>query len=79
MQNLAFWNAMADGRLETISSCINLLVLLLLLTLGGTLYNGKTTNGAWVLGWIMIAQVGFFYLLVLLVKFIYIPSIERDI
>lgn len=70
---------MAEGKLETISSCINLFVLLLIITLGGHLYNGANTNGPEVLGWIMIAQVCFFYVLVALVKFVYMPSIEREL
>lgn len=70
---------MADGKLETISSCGNLFILLLMITLGGHLYNGPNTDGPKVLGWICVAQTCFFYLLVLLVKFVYIPSIEREL
>jgi hypothetical protein len=70
---------MAESKLESISSSINLMVLLLIITLASTKYNDPGTNGPEVLGWIMIAQVCFFYLLVLIVKFAYIPSIEKEI
>ncbi len=55
------------------------MVLLLIITLASTKYNGPETKGPEVLGWIMIGQVCFFYVLVLIVKFFYIPSIEREI
>ncbi len=46
-----------------------------MLTIGSEAYNGTGTNGGNVLGWICVVQVCFFYLLLLIVKFLYIPSI----
>lgn len=70
---------MAESKMETICSAINLMVLLLIITLASTTYNGPETDGPKVLGWIMIAQVCFIYVLILIVKFAYIPYIERQI
>jgi hypothetical protein len=70
---------MVDGRFETISNCTDLFILLLVITLGSTTYNGTGTNGPYVLGWICVAQVCFFYLVIVLIKFLYIPYIEREL
>lgn len=69
---------MADGKLETITGAVNLFILLLVITLGGSTYNGNT-NGSYVLGWLCVSQVSFFYLLILFVKFRHIPALERDL
>ena len=53
--------------------------MLILLTLGSEAYNGKGTNGAQVLGWICVAQVAFFYVLIICLKCTLIPSIEADL
>lgn len=70
---------MADGKLETLSSCVNLFNLLLILTLGSTAYNGPDTNGAEVLGWICVAQVCLCYMIILAIKFGVIPCIESEL
>lgn len=70
---------MAEGKLESIASTVNLFVLLLILSLGGHNYNGKGTNGPEVLGWICVSQVCLFYLLVAIVKFKIVPSIETEL
>jgi hypothetical protein len=70
---------MVEGKIETFSSIVNLFILLLIITLGGSLYNGVETNGAYVLGWICVSQVSFFYMVLIYIKFRYIPSIEEKL
>jgi hypothetical protein len=70
---------MVEGKMETLSTIVNLFILLLIITLGGTLYNGAKTNGSYVLGWICVFQVCFFYIGLIYIKFRYIPSIERKL
>jgi hypothetical protein len=67
---------MVDGKLESLSSCINLLILLLILSLASPAYNGPDTNAAEYLGWICVGQVGLVYVLIICIKLILIPWIE---
>jgi hypothetical protein len=70
---------MADGKLETIAGITNLFILLMIITLASTTYNGLGTNGANVLGWISVSQACFFYLLIAFIKFKLVPSLEKDL
>jgi hypothetical protein len=70
---------MVDGKLESLSSCVNLFILLLIFTLASPAYNGPETNGAEVLGWICVAQVCLFYTIIFAIKFGLIPCIESEL
>lgn len=74
-QDLAFWNGMAEGRLESIAGIVNLFILMLIESLASKTYNNGDSNGVLILGWISIAQVCLFYLLVAIVKFGYVPRL----
>lgn len=79
MKNLAFWNGLADGRLESMAGIMNLFLLMLIESLGSKLYNGPDSNAPVVIGWISVAQVSFAYLLVVIVKFCYVPKLQAEV
>lgn len=78
-QDLTFWNSMVEGRLESIAGIINLFILMLIESLGGKTYNGQQSKGVLILGWMCIGQVCLVYVLVVLLKFVYIPHLECEL
>ena len=74
-QDLGFWNGLAEGRLESIAGILNLFILMLIESLASKTYNNGDTNGVLILGWISVAQVCLFYLLVAIVKFWSVPRV----
>jgi hypothetical protein len=75
LKDLVFWNGLAEGRLESMAGILNLFLLMLIESLGSKAYNGSDSDAPVILGWISVAQVGLAYLLVVFVKFWYVPRL----
>lgn len=68
---------MADSRLESITTILNLFILLLVLSLVASKYNGPNPDGLKVLGWTTVSITVICYLFGFVVKIWYVPCLER--